>query len=72
VNRIVLKDWTWYNGSLAGAVYGHPSFVDGTRIITSPLVCIDLEAATARTRNSMYHLEDPLPSAEVLATAVEQ
>jgi hypothetical protein len=67
-----IEDWTWFNGSLAGAVYGHPVFEDGRRIITSKLKSLDLENGYGHTKNTTYLLGKSLPSATVLATAVEE
>lgn len=54
----------WYqvqslNGqlTLAGTVYGHPRFPDGTFVHTSALQFFDREKAVAVTRNTTYFLE---------------
>ena len=42
---------------LAGIVYGHPDFVDGSRIFTSPV--LRLSDGVAHCQNRSYILEEP-------------
>ncbi len=42
---------------LNGAVFGHPSVPDGTRVATSAVLCID--GTRAETRNTVYRLGQP-------------
>jgi hypothetical protein len=61
--RAYLRDWTLVsNGgkwaSLHGSVYGHDRFMDGERIITSPLLKFDIPGCSAETMNTIYVLRD--------------
>lgn len=49
-------------GRLVGAAYGHPSFEDGDRIVSSPIVEINVRKGFAKTRSgSEYILGRPNP-----------
>lgn len=63
--RALLKEWhiskkdyrsnkTWM--TFKGTVYGHPSYRDGTRIETSPIVYLDTINGIAETIHSIYLL----------------
>jgi hypothetical protein len=64
----VLQEWSTPDGShLAGQVYGHPSYPDGTAVTTSPIVLVRLTGAerkpVAYTRSgSIYCLGEPSES----------
>ncbi len=64
---ITLKKWSVIGdmgpaglGRLAGEAYGHPRFVDGSPIATSPIK--DAQGRYITTvSGSLYYLEDPCP-----------
>lgn len=41
---------------LIGEVYNHPSFENGTSIITSTLQSLSIDESVAKTRNTVYNL----------------
>jgi hypothetical protein len=55
-----LENWRIVVGSLAGRVYGHQYYADGTPIHTSRVVDV-LEGQEVRTRNNVYQLGEPDP-----------
>jgi hypothetical protein len=54
-----LDNWFRVNNKLAGVVSGHPNFNNGTEVITSNVVEIDLANKKAETQNTMYSLGKP-------------
>lgn len=53
-----------YDDARANGRFG--AFVDGHRIITTPIVSLDKENKTAQTANTLYHLGEPLDAPEEL------
>ena len=56
-----LENWKIVVGSLAGHVYGHQYYADGTAIQTSRVVGV-LEPQEVQTRNNVYQLGEPDPA----------
>ncbi len=55
-----LENWfVGHNDQIFGEVYDDPRFEDGTAIITTRVVTLDLESGVARTKNSNYILGTP-------------
>lgn len=61
--RAVMKEWTLIDSGvgelktkLRGKVYGHPSFFDGEKVTTSPLLRIDIPERIAETMHTVYLL----------------
>jgi hypothetical protein len=46
---------------LTGETYGHPNFVDSTKVFTSTLIWISTKAGFARTRSRYYRLGEKAP-----------
>jgi hypothetical protein len=44
---------------LAGEVYDHPSFVNGERVVTSPILSLDIRSNLAETIHTVYFLGRP-------------
>jgi len=62
MNEARLEQWKVVQDFLVGKVYGHPSFPDGTEIITSRVARWDLEKQKARTvGRTEYTLGEPAP-----------
>ena len=65
--RAYLKNWNLSRSAaqigtqwmrLCGEVYGHPSFVDGDVITTSPILVLDIPGGFAETMHTVYLLKD--------------
>lgn len=54
-----LEEWYYAYGSLFGKVYNHPKLADGLSVQTSEVLDLNLEANTAKTRNTEYDLGVP-------------
>jgi hypothetical protein len=59
----ILKDWQIIDCSetsfrLMGSVIGHPDFVDGAIVQTSPVQSINFKTKRAKTLNTIYMLEN--------------
>lgn len=58
--------WTGPGQHLHGDVFGHPSFQDGERITTTPIVDLREDIGIAVTKNTVYILRDVETDGDVL------
>lgn len=72
MQKAKLKHWHMTRDNrLAGIVFNHPKFPDGTFVLSSPIMDMHPELNMISTTNTIYTVSDKAPTMETLLCVIQ-